>query len=219
MRKSWRAAVLGLVVGVVGMCVGAASAAPLLELPADTPSLCVSGPAGAFTVPPDVAIPFDGGYAMPTITAEVAGLIVQYFGGVVYVGRVNGMILLIPPISDPAAVLDPGWQTYRVTEGACSKVTPSVTYVAVCKLLPRADGTTGLFQQITVADWNDPKGEYFDAPAANWVDGMGLTCDVPAGYEPAGYDVAWGGKPTPDNDAHGTRASGQNDIYPFYVKA
>ncbi len=35
------------------------------------------------------------------------------------------------------------------------------------------------FQQITVADWNDSKGRYFDAPAANWVEGLGLTCDNP----------------------------------------
>lgn len=54
-------------------------------------------------------------------------------------------------------------------------------------------GTTGLFQQITVAQWNDKEGEFFNAPAANGVEVVGLTCDNPValGYKSAGYNVAW----------------------------
>ena len=84
----------------------------------------------------------------------------------------------------------------------------------------RGDGTMGMFQEITVADWNNPNGEYYDAPAANWVDGMGLTCDNPLalGYKAAGYNVAWGGLPDEASDPHGLRASGFNNIYPYFTK-
>ena len=63
-------------------------------------------------------------------------------------------------------------------------------------------GQPAAFQQITVADWNDSKGRYFDAPAANWVEGLGLTCDNPLalGYRAAGFYVAWGGKPDQNHD-------------------
>jgi len=90
----------------------------------------------------------------------------------------------------------------------------------VCKLLKRGDGTTGLFQEITVADWNDKTGLYFDARSANWVDGVGLTCDDPVGlgYTSTGIKVAWGGKPASDNDPKGVRGAGLNDIYPRFRK-
>ncbi len=83
-----------------------------------------------------------------------------------------------------------------------------------------SDGTLGLFQAITVADWNDSKGQYFDAPAANWVEGLGLTCDNPLalGYKAAGYSVSWGAIRAPNHDPKGIRGSGFNDIYPYFTK-
>ena len=116
--------------------------------------------------------------------------------------------------------LDPGYSTNFVGLGSCTAFVPSITYVAVCKYLIRADGKLGLFQQITVPDWNDPKGQYFDAPAANWVEGLGLTCDDPValGYKATGTFVAWGGKPAPDHDVKGVRGSGFNNIYPYFTK-
>ena len=117
--------------------------------------------------------------------------------------------------------LDPGYSTNFVSLGSCkSAFVPSITYVSVCKYLIRADGKLGLFQQIKVPDWNDPKGQYFDAPAANWVEGLGLTCDEPValGYKATGTFVAWGGKPAPDHDIRGVRGSGFNNIYPYFTK-
>ena len=97
---------------------------------------------------------------------------------------------------------------------------PGVTHVGVCKLLQRADSTTGLFHHITVADWNATDGRYFDAVAANWVERLGLTCDNPLalGHSAAGFNVAWGGKPDPNHTAGGVRASGFNNIYPYFRK-
>lgn len=113
------------------------------------------------------------------------------------------------------ASLEPGYATVTIAAGECTS-RPGVTHVGVCKLLPRGDGTTGLFQQITVADWNEPDGKYFDAPAASWVEGLGLICDNPValGYKAAGYTVAWGGKPDPGHDPKGVRGSGFTNIYP-----
>jgi len=78
----------------------------------------------------------------------------------------------------------------------------------------------GLLQEITVADWNDPNGQYDDAPAANWVEGVRLTCDDPValGFASAGSNVAWGGKPDSGHDPNGVRASGFDDIRPYVVK-
>ena len=92
--------------------------------------------------------------------------------------------------------------------------------MAVCKYLIRADGKLGLFQEIKVPDWNEPKGQYYDAPAANWVEGLGLTCDDPValGYKATNTFVAWGGKPAPDHDVKGVRGSGFNNIYPYFTK-
>ena len=125
--------------------------------------------------------------------------------------------------SDPGAVFEPGYSTNHVSRGACRSAAPRSSEpprVAVCKELLRGDGTTGMFQDITVAQWNDSKSEYFDAPAANWVEGLGLTCDNPLalGYKSAGYKVAWGGLPDPGNDPNGVRASGLNNIYPYFTK-
>lgn len=123
--------------------------------------------------------------------------------------------------ADPAGFLEVGYTTNFVGIGACKAAwTPEPARVAVCKSLPRGDGTTGMFQEITVAQWNDKDSQYFDAPAANWVEGLGLTCDNPValGYKSAGYNVAWGGQPDPANDPHGVRGSGMNNIYPYFTK-
>ena len=117
--------------------------------------------------------------------------------------------------------LDPGYSTNFVGLGSCTVAfVPSITYVSVCKYLIRSDGQLGFFQQIRVPDWNEPKGQYFDAPAANWVEGLGLTCDNPLllGYKATGTFVAWGGKPAPDHDAKGVRGSGFNNIYPYFTR-
>jgi len=219
-----RGGFIGLVAVVVlaaSAWAGSATAATDAPLPEPAATYCITGPGGPWTVPPSAVVTFDG--VSRSLSSYAAELSISGYGGIIYVGRsifLSGEVIVALSNMDPGLFLEPGWATYRVTMGACKLAAPpSVTYVAVCKSLPRADGTTGLFQQITVADWNDAKGKYFDAPAANWVDGLGLTCDVPAGYKAAGYKVAWGGKAAPDNDANGKRASGQNDIYPFYVKA
>jgi hypothetical protein len=122
-----------------------------------------------------------------------------------------------------AAEFEPGYSTNYVSVGACKAAAPwapEPPRVAVCKELLRGDGTTGMFQEITVAQWNDSESVYFDAAAANWVEGLGLTCDNPLalGYKAAGYNVAWGGQPDPGNDPSGVRGSGFNNIYPYFTK-
>ncbi len=123
--------------------------------------------------------------------------------------------------NDPTA-LEPGYTTNSVALGECTEAASAggITHVSVCKMLERGDGTMGSFQQIAVAEWNNPNGPYFDASAANWVEGMGLTCDDPValGYESAGYSVAWGGKQDPNHDAKAVRGSGFNNIYPYFTR-
>jgi hypothetical protein len=132
-------------------------------------------------------------------------------------GLGGGIWVKLQNLSNPSSVYEAGYSTNQIALGVC-KGAPGVTHVGVCKLLDRADGTKGLFQHITVADWNDADGPYFDAPAASWVEGLGLTCDDPValGYKPTGTKVAWGGTPDPNHDARGVRGSGFNDIYPLF---
>lgn len=115
-----------------------------------------------------------------------------------------------------------GYTTNYVALGACRAAAAAhvPSHVGVCKRLMRGDGTMGMFQDITVADWNNPNGPYYDAVAANWVEGMGLTCDNPValGYKASGYNVAWGGKVDEAHNPGGVRASGFNNIYPYFSK-
>jgi len=156
-----------------------------------------------------------------TLSEAVASVLIASHGGTFAVGWGNGAWLLWTPDSGvPVTSLEPGYTQYTILNGACTDTASPVTHVGVCKLLPRGDGTTGLFQEIAVADWNDADGKYFDAPAANWVEGLGLTCDKPLalGYRAAGHNVAWGGEQDPGHDPSGVRGSGFNDIYPYFVK-
>lgn len=190
-----------------------------------------AGPAGAThgdlyclngqttTLPAGVA--YSGGSA--NLSAATAHTIVTV-GGTFWAGFLpsfNRSGLWVSSTPPPPGTFAPGFSTNFVALGACTVTgPPPVRHIAVCKLLPRADGTTGLFQAIQVPDWNDPKGQYFDAPAANWVEGLGLTCDNPValGYRAAGYNVSWGGKQAPDHDARGVRGSGFNNIYPYFTR-
>jgi hypothetical protein len=199
--------------GVVAcLAAGTASGAP------DT-IYCLNGQ--ATTLPASVS--YSGGSA--TI-GESAVPFIAATGGVFYVGFSPGLgrsavwIPDFPGDTGPPGFFAPGFSTNVVGLSGCAAGAPSVTYVSVCKLLKRGDGTIGLFQQVTVPDWNDSKGQYYDAQAANWVEGLGLTCDNPLalGYRAAGYNVAWGGKPAPNHDPKGVRASGFNNIYPYFTK-
>ncbi len=143
-------------------------------------------------------------------------------GGIFYYGYVTGggwFLSRAPGVPYAPSAFESGYSTNQVGLGACAATSPGVTHVGVCKLLERADGTTGLFQHIAVADWNDAEGPYFDAPAASWVEGLGLTCDDPVGlgYKATGTKVAWGGQPDPNHDPRGVRGSGFNDIYPLFT--
>ena len=165
-----------------------------------------------------------GGGGSRSVTEFVATAVIAV-GGVFYVGQFEPggpTFLYIPdfPGDTPTGML-PGYSTNVISRGACvAAAVPPMSYLGACKQLARGDGTTGAFQQITVPDWNDPKGKYFDAPAANWVEGLGLTCDNPLalGYRAAGYNVSWGGKADPNHDPKGVRGSGLNNIYPYFIK-
>ena len=193
------AAIVTVAVGFV--LPGIASAAP------DT-IYCLNGV--STTLPAGVS--FTGGSA--TLSEGAATLIISA-GGTFYAGTSGGRSFV------STTPLDPGYSTNFVSLGSCvGGFVPSVTYVSVCKYLIRSDGQLGLFQQIRVPDWNNPTGPYFDAPAANWVEGLGLTCDNPLllGYKATNTFVAWGGKPVPDHDAKGVRGSGYNNIYAYFTK-
>ena len=169
------------------------------------------------TLPAGVS--FTGGSA--TLSEGAATFAITNSGGLFYAGFSGGRASIwLVDFPGQVPVLDPGYSTNFVSLGSCTAFVPAVTYLSVCKYLPRADGTLGLFQQITVPDWNDSKGQYFDATAANWVEGLGLTCDNPValGYKATNTFVAWGGKPAPDHDAKGVRGSGFNNIYPYFTK-
>ena len=172
---------------------------------------------GATTTLP-VTIGYNGGSR--TLTEGIAGVLIN-FGGTFYVGSLFGRPS-IAPAGFPTAEFAPGFSTNFIGPAgvACAAGPPPVTNVAVCKMLLRGDGTLGAFQAIPVAVWNDSTGQYFDAPAANWVEGLGLTCDNPLalGYKAAGYSVSWGGQRAPDHDLKGLRGSGFNDIYPYFTK-
>jgi hypothetical protein len=164
------------------------------------------------------AVSFTGGTA--TLSEGSATAIIST-GGLFYAGlagtRPSIWILDFPGQLPPFA---PGYSTNFVGLGSCTAFAPAITHVAVCKYLIRSDGQLGFFQEIRVPDWNDSTGPYFDAPAANWVEGLGLTCDNPLllGYKATGTFVAWGGKPAADHDAKGVRGSGFNNIYPYFTK-
>jgi hypothetical protein len=202
----------GVLVAVAVM-VGVLAPAPAKA--ADPTQFCLNGV--TYTEP--VGIFFEGEYLFSFDVGDAAFLQdVAIPPGVFYVGYIEGE--LGAWISEPGieAALAPGWDVYYTSLGACAE--PGITHVGVCKMLLRGDGTTGMFQVIPLAQWNDTTSAYYDAPAANWVEGMGLTCDNPIalGYKDAGYKVAWGGKPAPNNDPKGLRGSGNNNIYPYFTK-
>jgi len=202
--------VSAVVVAALSIAAGTAAAA------ADT-VYCVNGK--STTLPTSVS----GGTGSRALSETVALAIIKV-GGVFYVGNLTpgGPVFIEIPDFFPGYVstLLPGYSTNSVSLGACVVAGVSVTSLGACKSLLRGDGTTGAFQQITVADWNDTKGRYFDAPAANWVEGLGLTCDNPLalGYRAAGFNVAWGGKPDPNHDPRGVRGAGFNNIYPYFTR-
>ena len=171
------------------------------------------------TLPAGVA--YAGGSA--NLSAGAAHAIVNV-GGTFWAGFLPGLGrsgLWVSSTPPPPGTFEPGYSTNFVSLGACiGRFVPAVTHVSVCKYLTRSDGQLGLFQQITVPAWNDSKGQYFDAPAANWVEGLGLTCDDPValGYKATNTFVSWGGKGAPDHDPKGVRGSGFNNIYPYFTK-
>lgn len=179
---------------------------------------CVNG----LTTGLPVSIGYSGGSV--TLGSSAVAHAIAANGGTFWVGfitRLGRGGLWVSTSPPPDGLFAPGFSTNTLSLGGpCTGGGPTITYLGVCKNLPRADGTTGLFQAIRVADWNDPTGQYFDAPAANWVEGLGLTCDNPLalGYKAAGYSVSWGGKRAPDHDVRGVRGSGFNDIYPYFTK-
>lgn len=217
---------------IVSLVTTAASAVALLAGPAaaapDT-VYCLNGV--STTLPASVsASSVTAGNSSTSLTEPIAQDVITFGGGAFYYGYVSSGPFIpgwytsrAPGIPVATTYFEPGWTSNQVSLGACvaaASSVPAVTHLGVCKLLPRGDGTTGLFQQITVANWNDPDGKYFDAPAAYWVEGLGLTCDNPValGYKAAGYNVAWGGKPDPGHDPKGVRGSGFNNIYPYFTK-
>jgi hypothetical protein len=216
---------LGLVAALATLAGTAALSAPSFAAPSTI--YCVNGVSTTLPVPitassvtagSDTAVLFES-LAIDLINNHGGSFAYGYFPGNTV--QFHGWSIVVAGDPITTADLEPGWTAHTVSFGACvAAAAPAVTNVGVCKLLPRGDGTTGLFQQIPLAQWNDPESRYFDAPAANWVEGLGLTCDNPValGYRAAGFSVAWGGKQDPAHDPKGVRGSGFNNIYPYFTK-
>jgi hypothetical protein len=216
---------LGLVAALATLAGTAALSAPSFAAPSTI--YCLNGV--STTLPATISASSVSAGSSSTSFSEASALeAISLSGGVFYYGYVSSgpfvpgwYLSRAPGIPVATSYFEPGYTTNTVGLGACvATASPAVTNVGVCKLLPRGDGTTGLFQQIPLAQWNDSESRYFDAPAANWVEGLGLTCDNPValGYRAAGYSVAWGGKRDPAHDPKGVRGSGFNDIYPYFTK-
>jgi hypothetical protein len=216
---------LGLVAVLATLAGTAALSAPSLAAPSTI--YCLNGVSTTLPAPitassvsagSDTAVLFES-LAIDLINKHGGSFAYGYFPG--NVAQFQGWSIVVAGDPITTADLEPGWTAHTVSLGACVAAgAPAVTNVGVCKLLPRGDGTTGLFQQIPLPQWNDSESRYFDAPAANWVEGLGLTCDNPValGYRAAGYSVAWGGKQDPAHDPKGVRGSGFNNIYPYFTR-
>lgn len=215
MKSKWLIAVAAGAATLLSGIVLTATAAAQTE----TTYYCVNGQ----TVPPPVLVSASSetaGSIEGYVDAELAAWVLDNSpSGVFYAGYDpefdEWYIDVVPDY------FEPGYSTNYAGYGACkAPYTPEPARVAVCKVLARGDGTMGAFQEVTVAQWNDKDSQYFDAPAANWVEGLGLTCDNPValGYKAAGYNVAWGGLPDPASDPNGVRGSGMNNIYPYFTK-
>jgi hypothetical protein len=220
-KRTW----LSTVVSLLAAAVAAVLAAPAAAAP--NTIYCLNGV--STTLPAAVSASSVTAGSNTVSLSEAAALeAISLGGGAFYYGYIPGApavpgwyLSRAPGIPFATSAFEPGYSTNQIAVGGCvAAAAPGVTNVAVCKLLPRGDGTTGLFQQITVANWNNPDGQYFDATAANWVDGVGLTCDNPlaAGFTATGITVAWGGKQDPNHDRNGVRAAGFNNIYAYFTK-
>lgn len=106
--------------------------------------------------------------------------------------------------------LAPGWSgPHRVTVGACAVAeAPKPQHIAVCSptVVDRPGDIPGIFLTVEYDAWADTSGPYNKMPPANFVEGVGLTCDpAPAGYVRKG---------TAGADQHVSAEPG----YPLWVK-
>lgn len=76
-------------------------------------------------------------------------------------------------------------------------------------ILRIADNSMGIYADLDEATYDSGIFQGVTFTAALYVQGVGLTCDVPAGYTFAGYKV----------DGAGGQSGGNGQIYPYYTKA
>jgi hypothetical protein len=95
---------------------------------------------------------------------------------------------------------------------------PQPARIAICtaKPIPRADGTTGTFNDVLASQYptSDPTSPYHGAVPANYAEGVGLTCDNLPSFTDAGYKVNGEGVRAPA----GLEASWPAP-YEYYAKA
>jgi hypothetical protein len=101
--------------------------------------------------------------------------------------------------------------------GSSPTVEPEPARIAICTAKPiqRTDGTVGTFADVLASEYpaSDPASPYYAAVPANYVQGLGLTCDNLPGYTDAGYKVNGEGARAPA----GLEASWPAP-YEFYTK-
>lgn len=167
-RRILIAAIVPAIVAAMLVTTGTATAAPGRVY-------CLNGVSTTLSASASVQ---GGSLSLP---AGIADLIISFSDGSFYPGiwtATGTTAIVLPAAGNPATLLNPGYSTNFVGIGACA-ITSEPADVGVCIALKRSDGTTGLFQEIPVNVWNDSTSSYFAAPAANWVEGVGLTCDNP----------------------------------------
>lgn len=169
--------------------------------------VCVSGPGGqTIDIDPETD---------PRLLQLIATALNR---GTAWLAENNGQtFILLSGAPDP----EEGWTNIRevsFTEGACAASGPGVVFmpmparVGVCssELMLRADGTMGIYQDITIGEWLDPDSPYFGMPAAKFAKGgpvNGTTCDNLPGYTATGNLV----------DGSGGQGGGDGQVYPEYV--
>jgi hypothetical protein len=101
---------------------------------------------------------------------------------------------------------------------AAPVVAPQPARTAICTAKPvlRTDGTIGTFNDVLASQYptSDPASPYYGAVPANYLQGIGLTCDILPGFTDAGYKVNGEGVRAPA----GLEASWPAP-YEYYTKA
>lgn len=153
--------------------------------------LALAGTASANEGHKKVKVCLDGKTVL--LTKDQAAGAVKYHHA--YLGECK--VVVVPPLVPPVVTL-----TRQIDrDGAC----------ASHPVLRVGDNTYGIFVDLDQATFDAGTFAGVTFTAALFVQGLGETCDVPAGFKYTGYNVESSGKVNTD--------APQFNIHPYYVKA